>query len=80
MRLFAFFRKPSQAEKSFWPSSQAEEVFGFRALTEIIDFVSPVGNSSVPYPYAVDAEGRYYLVIEEMVLQRSAKTEDPFLG
>ena len=57
------------------------EVYAFRA-SEIVDFVSPVGNSSVPYPYAVDVEGRYILFIEHVVMPRPGKTgkmdDDPY--
>lgn len=34
----------------------------------IVQFVSPVGRSGVPYPFAVDALGRIYLIAEDAVL------------
>jgi hypothetical protein len=39
-----------------------------RAL--ITEFVSPVGNNDVPYPYAVDALGNFYLLIENVIVER----------
>jgi hypothetical protein len=35
----------------------------------IIEYVSPVGNSSVPYPYAVDDHENFYLMIENVVVK-----------
>ncbi len=46
-----------------------QDIFSFQSLFEIVDFVSPVGNSDVPYPYAVDTVGNYYLLIEDVVLK-----------
>ena len=37
----------------------------FRPLAPICEYASPLGNNDVPYPYAVDADGRYYLLIED---------------
>lgn len=43
-------------------------------------FVSPVGNSGVPYPYAVDDKGAMYLVPEgAMILAKVAKKEQILL-
>lgn len=41
-------------------------------------FASPVGNSDVPYPYAVDRNGSYYLLIEGVVLHRVPPSSDPY--
>jgi len=46
-----------------------ESIFSFTSYSEIINYVSPVGNSDVPYPYAVDDHDRYYLMIEDVVIQ-----------
>ena len=45
-------------------------IFSFLSLARIIEFVSPVGNNDVPYPYAIDVDGNIYLLIEEVVLLR----------
>ena len=58
-----------------------EKVFTFRPSSPIKKYVSPVGNSNVPYPYAVDSEGRSYLMIDEVVLARDlleSPSQDPY--
>ena len=40
----------------------------FKPKAEIVKYVSPVGNSDVPYPYAIDINGNYYLMIENVIL------------
>jgi hypothetical protein len=40
----------------------------FRTKSPVTEYVSPVGNNDVPYPYAVDEQGNYYLVIESVIL------------
>lgn len=44
-------------------------VFQFCASAPITRFVSPVGNSDVPYPYAIDSNKNYYLLIEKVMLR-----------
>lgn len=45
------------------------EIYSFEvAATAITEFVSPVGNSSVPYPFAFDADHRCYLFLERIVI------------
>lgn len=46
-----------------------ESIYKFTAYTKIVDYVSPVGNNSVPYPYAIDELGNYYLITESVVLK-----------
>jgi len=41
----------------------------FQSLHEIVEYVSPIGNNAVPYPYAVDTKGNYYLLIGEVILK-----------
>jgi len=48
-----------------------EKMYSFESYDEITEYVSPVGNSDVPYPYAIDVSGRYYLLIEDVVLGSS---------
>jgi hypothetical protein len=37
----------------------------------IVEFVSPVGNNDVPYPWARDAKGNTYLMIEDVIMDKS---------
>lgn len=57
------------------------KIFSFISLTEIISFISPVRNSNVPYPYAIDSDGNTYLLIEEVILINDGKQiiqDDPY--
>jgi hypothetical protein len=47
------------------------EIYSFTSLNKIIKYVSPVGNSDVPYPYAVDKDNNYYLMIENVIIINS---------
>jgi hypothetical protein len=44
------------------------EIYSFTSISEIIKYVSPVGNSDVPYPYAIDKDNNVYLMIENVIL------------
>lgn len=44
-------------------------IFMFSAKNKIIEYTSPIGNSDVPYPYAIDKEGYIYLLIEEVIMK-----------
>jgi hypothetical protein len=44
------------------------EVIGFRAPAKITTYVSPVGNSGVPYPYAIDKRGAVHLLLEGVTM------------
>lgn len=57
-----------------------ESVFKFKSLSRIVKYFSPIGNSSVPYPYAIDDVGRYYLMIEDVVIQNIPRgfKKDPY--
>jgi len=50
-------------------------IFKFTALAQIVKYVSPVGNNLVPYPYAVDLLGNYYLMEERVVLNNVNLTD-----
>lgn len=43
-------------------------IYTFRAEKPIVEYNSPVGNSNVPYPYAIDQDGNVYLLIEDVIL------------
>jgi len=57
-------------------------IFSFSSLVRIVEFVSPVGNNDVSYPYATDVDGNIYLLIEEVVLLKhrvnAGEEEDPY--
>ncbi len=44
-------------------------IFKFTTEYPIIKYVSPVGNSDVPYHYAIDSKGQYYLLLENVIVQ-----------
>jgi len=45
-----------------------DTIYSFTALDEIVKFKSPVGNSDVPYPCAMDRSGNFYLLIENVII------------
>lgn len=52
-----------------------DRIFSFKSLAPIVNFVSPVGNSDVPYPYAIDSSENIYLLIEGIVIKKNTNTE-----
>ncbi len=56
-------------------------IFSFSTNHEIINFMSPVGNNDVSYPYAIDSQGDYYLLIEDAVIRVDdpEKLDDPYI-
>lgn len=48
-------------------------MFSFEALSEIVNYFSPMGGSLTPRPYAIDTEGRAYLMDEKVIVQLSAE-------
>lgn len=52
------------------------EIFSFKTENQIIDYVSPIGCSDVPYPYAIDDVGNCYLMIENVQLCSFLKTKE----
>lgn len=56
------------------------EICEFETKSKIINFVSPVGNNDVPYPYAIDKEGYYYLLMDNVKLKIPDKYDemDPY--
>lgn len=51
------------------------EVYRFETIDEIVDYVSPVGNSDVPYPVAYGKKNVYFM-LEKRVVPRD-KLETP---
>lgn len=52
------------------------KMFSFTSINPIISYHSPVGNNDVPYPYAIDSEKKYYLLIENVMLNYTKELED----
>lgn len=53
----------------------------FKTTRSIVDFVSPVGNSGVPYPWAIDEGGFYYLMLHDVKIHfknKLGKMEDAY--
>lgn len=48
----------------------------FKAKSEIVSYVSEVGNNDVPYPYAVDKDENVYLIIESVIVP--SLSSDPY--
>jgi len=45
-----------------------QSIYLFESLNKIVDFKSPVGNSDVPYSYAIDIKGFIYLLTSNVVM------------
>lgn len=45
-----------------------EHVQRFQTIAPIVSYISPVGNNDVPYPYAIDNQNNYYLMIVNVIL------------
>jgi len=48
-----------------------KEIFSFQTLGNIVKYESPIGNSDVSYPYAIDEFGNIYLLIEDVILKHN---------
>ena len=55
-----------------------ESIFEFESLNKIVEYHSPVGNNDVPYPYAIDEKGNYYLMLDKVIVKFPEKVEDPY--
>jgi hypothetical protein len=55
-------------------------IFMFQSLFPIVEYVSPVGNNDVPYPFAVDSQDNHYLMIEKSIFKDKTgkKHKDPY--
>lgn len=47
-----------------------QEIFSFKTESPIYFYTSPVGNGGSAYPWALDAKGQVYLIIEQIILPR----------
>lgn len=60
-----------------------ECIFRFYSLYKIVEYHSPIGNSNVPYPYAIDQNEHFYLMIEDVIIEKfmneyDARFNDPY--
>jgi hypothetical protein len=55
-------------------------IYSFKTKSPIAKYVSPIGNSDVPYPYAIDKNGEYYLLVEDVILKNvpNAQKYNPY--
>jgi hypothetical protein len=53
-------------------------VASFYSKYPIVKYVSPVGNNDVPYAYAKDTRNNVYLMIENTIILRYTKRQDPY--
>lgn len=53
-------------------------IFTFSSYYPIIQYHSPVGPNDVPYPYAIDIDGNYYLLVENVVVHFGEPIDDPY--
>lgn len=51
------------------------EIYRFTTKSRIIDYISPVGNSSVPYPIAYDKDNIYFMLDKVYVNRMKFKTK-----
>lgn len=51
------------------------DIRSFNTSSPIIEYVSPVGNNDVPYPYAIDEQGHYYLLSSDVILLKVPKNK-----
>jgi hypothetical protein len=47
----------------------AESIKKFTALSPIVAYQSSVGNNDVPYPFAMDDQGRVYLMLDDVIMK-----------
>ena len=52
------------------------EIYSFTSIAPIKEYVSPVGNSGVPYPFAIDTQNNIYLMIEDVIMLNRNKFTD----
>lgn len=51
------------------------EIFRFKTPDEIYEYVSPIGNNDVPYPFAIGTKNFYFIVGREYVPLKDIKIE-----
>lgn len=46
-----------------------ERIREFKSTVQITTYKSPIGNNDVPYPFAIDSNKNFYLIIEKVIVQ-----------
>jgi hypothetical protein len=64
-----------ETEKEAWVWI-GDSILRFKPFAPIVEFISPVGNNDVPYPWARDEDGNTYLFTEDVILSPECKWED----
>lgn len=54
------------------------DIYTFSTDALIYEYHSPIGNNDVPYPYAIDTAGKYYLMLYQVVLPDAGLLESPY--
>ena len=57
------------------------KIYEFKTKDEIVDYMSFVGNSDVPYPYAIGTENTYLMIEDVFIPNKELKVfgnEDPY--
>ncbi len=55
------------------------EIFSFTTKLKILSYVSPIGDNCVPYPYAVDKDRNFYLMVENVCVSlNSSNDSNPY--
>jgi hypothetical protein len=58
-----------------------KNIIKFTSYNPITKFVSPVGDNYVPYPYAIDNNNLYYLLIDDIItieFNKNSKYDNPY--
>ena len=57
-------------------------IYSFESQAKILKYISPIGNSDVPYPYAIDEKENIYLMTEDVILEKMKNVDfndfDPY--
>ena len=56
------------------------KIYSFTTESDILTYTSKMGNSDVPYPYAIDEDGKYYLMLEKVIMTNVPEnfSEEPY--
>lgn len=50
----------------------------FTAVSKIVKYQSSVGNNDVPYPFAVDDQNRYYMMLDDATMKEPLLYDHPY--